>query len=239
MQPELINALLLAALAGLAMPLGAIVARSGLIWPNWSQEEFRHTVVAFGGGALLSAIAFVLVPGGAERLGPWLSLGLFFAGGIVFFCVDYWISRAAGGGAMLLAMLLDFIPESMALGALLAAGSAQGVLLAALIGLQNLPEGFSAFKELREKAGMSAGRIIRIFLMLAALGPLSAWFGVSVLQDMQALLGGIMLFASGGILYLIFEDIAPAMVLKNNKFPPLGAVAGFTLGFAGNLFVGG
>ena len=41
-----------------------------------------------------------------------------------------------------------------------------------------------------------------------------------------------------GILYLIFEDIAPQAALRNRHAPPLGAVAGFLLGLAGQLMTG-
>ena len=48
-----------------------------------------------------------------------------------------------------------------------------------------------------------------------------------------------MLFASGGILYLIFEDIAPQARLERRWSPPLGAVAGFVLGLVGHLLLTG
>ena len=50
-------------------------------------------------------------------------------------------------------------------------------------------------------------------------------------------IGGIMLFASGGILYLIFQDIAPQVPLKRSWAPSQGAVAGFALGLVGHLLV--
>jgi len=48
-----------------------------------------------------------------------------------------------------------------------------------------------------------------------------------------------MLFAAGGILYLIFQDIAPQSQMKHHWGPALGAVAGFCLGMLGRLLVGG
>jgi ZIP family zinc transporter len=54
---------------------------------------------------------------------------------------------------------------------------------------------------------------------------------------MPVILGGIMLFASGGILYLIFQDIAPQVPLKRSWAPSQGAVAGFALGLVGHLLV--
>ena len=44
-----------------------------------------------------------------------------------------------------------------------------------------------------------------------------------------------MLFASGGILYSVFQDIAPQVPLQRHWAPPLGAVAGFLLGMIGQL----
>jgi ZIP family zinc transporter len=42
-----------------------------------------------------------------------------------------------------------------------------------------------------------------------------------------------MLFASGAILYSIFQDIAPQVKLKKHYAPPMGAILGFVLGIIG------
>ncbi len=59
-------------------------------------------------------------------------------------------------------MLLYFVPEAVALGAALV----DGMLLAFLIAIQNLPEGFNA-----------KVKLLLAFMALALLGPLSAFFG--------------------------------------------------------------
>jgi ZIP family zinc transporter len=51
-------------------------------------------------------------------------------------------------------------------------------------------------------------------------------------------LAAIMLFAAGGILYLIFQDIAPQARLERHWGPPLGAVAGFLMGMLGHGLLG-
>ena len=58
------------------------------------------------------------------------------------------------------------------------------------------------------------------------------WFW---LADQDAILGAIMLFAAGGILYLTFQDIAPQSRLEHHWLPPLGAVLGFALALVGEL----
>ena len=66
------------------------------------------------------------------------------------------------------------------------------------------------------------------------LGPLAAWFGFTCLSAEPRVLASLMLFSAGGILYLIFEDIAPQAHLDRHWAPPLGAVGGFMLGLLGH-----
>ena len=66
--------LLLATLAGATIPIGAIIAQVERIQPRWLEAEFRHTMIAFGGGVLLAAVSLVLVPEGIRPLTwPWIA----------------------------------------------------------------------------------------------------------------------------------------------------------------------
>ena len=233
----LLTAILLAGLAGLSMPLGGLLAR----WEHISDARLRdgvlHAITAFGGGALLSAVALVLVPHGAEALSPLVALSLLAAGGLVFAWVDTTLNRIGGSGALLLAMVLDFLPEAMALGAMLVSQSSTAILLAVMIFLQNLPEGFAAFRDMWQR-DRSALQVLMVFVGLAALGPFCAIAGLVWLADMPDVLGGIMIFAAGGILDLLFQDVAPKAHADRASWPALGGVAGFALGLAGELMLG-
>jgi ZIP family zinc transporter len=235
---EIQTAALYGALAGMAIPLGAFTARIEHIRPSWLRNEFRHSVIAFGGGVLFAAVALVLVPRGTDHLPIWASLAAFGSGGVFFFLVDRLIERHGGAGSQLMAMMLDFIPESMALGAMFVTEKSVGILLALLIALQNYPEGFNAYRELKAAGDMKPAVILTAFCFLVPLGPLAAWFGLTYLASQPRLLGAITLFAAGGILYLIFEDIAPQAHLDRHWAPPLGAVGGFMLGLLGEALVG-
>jgi len=236
MQPH-VFAILLAGLAGLAMPLGGLLAWCEHIRNPMLRDEVLHTIAAFGGGALTSAVALVLVPEAAEALPPALAVLLFAAGGGVFYWVDTLLQRHDGSGALLLAMLLDYLPEAMALGAMLVADAATAKLLALMIFLQNLPEGFAAFREVWSGSS-PAWHVLLAFLGLAALGPACALAGLIWLSEARVVLGAIMIFAAGGILYLLFQDIAPKAHSNRSSAPALGAVAGFALGLAGELLIG-
>ncbi|EDY86505.1 ZIP zinc transporter family protein [gamma proteobacterium HTCC5015] len=224
-----------AGVAGLAMPLGGALANIGTAGARWMGAEVKHSVIAFGGGALLSAVALVLIPESVERVSVVVAAVCFVAGGMLFMGFDVYLNRRNTPASQLVAMLSDFIPESIALGAAFATGDQTAYLLAALIALQNLPEGFNAYCELREAAHFSGRKILGLFALLALLGPIAAVAGTLWLAQLPVVVAVIMLFASGGILYSVFQDIAPQARLERHYAPPMGAVLGFVLGLVGYL----
>ena len=230
-----VEILVLTLLAGMSMPLGAVIARIERIRPRWLEHEFRHSVIALGGGALLSAVALVLVPDGIEQLDVKAALFWFMLGGVVFMLIDVLLNLFKTTASQLVAMLADFVPESIALGASLALGGSNALLLALLIGLQNLPEGFNAFRELRHSSKLSPWRIITLFAAMALLGPMAGLAGYLWLSHLPSTVAAIMVFAAGGILYSVFQDIAPQVKLARHWGPPMGAVLGFALGIAGHM----
>lgn len=236
----LIQMLILTAAAGACILAGGVLARFENIRPRWLETEFRHSVIAFGGGVLMAAVALVLVPEGTAQLNSTAGSCLAFLGGGLGFCLlEITLHRYGGEKPQFSAMLLDYLPESLALGGLFAAGSPTAPLLALMIGLQNLPEGFNAYRELLAVADYRVSRTLWIMTVLILAGPLAGTIGWHVAASMPALVGAVMLFASGGILYLIFQDIAPQSRLERHWAPTLGAVLGFCFAMALEILVGG
>lgn len=227
----------LAWVAGLCIPLGGVVAH----WEDSRESHLKRSwlagITALGGGILLAAVSLVLVPHAMDALTLWPLLGLFVLGALGFMLVDRQLARSGGAKGQLLAMLMDFIPEAIALGALASASPSAAMLMALFIAAQNLPEGFNAYREL-EGAGLSARKGLGAFLWLSLLGPLAALAGHLWLADAPAVLGGLMAFSAGGILYLVFQDIAPQARVEHHWSPPLGASLGFMIGMLGDKLVG-
>jgi len=237
---EITKIILYTLCAGACIPIGGLLAYVEKIRPRWLENEFRHSVIAFGGGILLAAVALVLVPEGTKYVNhSVLSVILFLSGGIFLFIIERILGSRRREKPQFTAMLLDFIPESLALGGAFAIGAQSAPLLAIFIGLQNLPEGFNAFRELRSIPQSSAKHILGLMFLLVPIGPIVAVIGWVYFSDNIPLLGATMLFASGGILYLIFQDIAPQARMRRHWAPPLGAVFGFCLGMLGNNIVTG
>lgn len=193
---------------------------------------FIHSTMAFGGGIILSAIALVLVPQGMEEL-TVIPLSVSFASGaIIFSIIDRFLASKGGKAGTLLAMMMDFVPESTALGAIFAADPSSATLLAIFIGLQNLPEAFNSFRDL-VLSGFKVKTTLSIFFLLSFFGIIGALLGHFYLSESPKITAHLMIFASGGILYLIFQDIIPEIKLKNSFAISLGGTLGFLIGIIG------
>lgn len=219
--------------------VGGLLASVERIRPGWLETEVRHSVIAFGGGVLVAAVALVLVPEGSGYFSSslWPAL-IFVAGGVAFFALERYLGLRRRETPQFSAMLLDYMPESLALGGLFATGSSSAPLLAAMIGLQNVPEGFNAYRELLSTRNSSMGRTLLLMLALIPIGPLLGAIGWRYGPAHPGFLGGVMLFSAGGILYLIFQDIAPQSRLDRHWAPTLGAVLGFGVGMLGRFVMG-
>lgn len=235
---EIFTILTLTIAAGGCIPLGGLIASFEHIRPHWLQREFRHFLIALGGGILLGAVAVVLIPEGIARMERSLfSIPLFLFGGCLFFVIERALGLRRRESPQLTGMILDYLPEAIALGGMVAVNSPLAPLLALLIGLQNLPEGFNTYRELIAHGRDNRRRVLRVMGTMVIIGPVAGLAGYLFLSGYPAVLGGMMLFASGGIVYLIFQDIAPQARLKRHWGPPLGAVVGFSIAMFSEMLV--
>lgn len=223
--------ILFSGFAGITVFIGGLLA---LYFKHHIKEspikyEIIHTLMSFGAGIILSALALVLIPKGMEVLDLFPITISFFAGTIIFMFLDRYLTKKGGQTATLLAMMLDFIPEAIALGAIFAIEPDMAALLAVFIGLQNLPEAFNAFRDLVQ-SGYSAKKTLTIFFFLSFFGIIGALIGHFFLSDYPDLTAHLMIFASGGILYLLIQDIIPQSKLEKNYLTSLGASLGFLIG---------
>ena len=230
----MIDLILFSACAGITVFIGGIAAN---LFNHHMDEtpvkyEITHTLMAFGAGILLSAVALVLVPKSMESLDwPVLSIA-FSAGTILFMLLDRYLSKKGGQTATLVAMLTDFIPESIALGTLFAVDVSTAYLLSIFIGLQNLPEAFNSFRDLVQ-SGYSTSSVLIIFFFLSFFGVGGALIGHFFLSDFPEFTAVLMTFASGGILYLLVRDIIPESKDSNSYLASTGACLGFLIGIIG------
>ena len=214
------------ALSASSLVLGGFlgVARS---WPT----RAVGLVLAFGAGALISAVSFDLAEEGARIGGPGtVGLGL-AAGALTYFGLDHLLDARSGGGggALALGALLDGIPEQMVLGIGIAAGEGVGVGLLVAIFVSNLPEAIGGSADLRE-AGHGPGTIRRLWLTVAVVCTLATVAGFAIADgtsgDLQAAING---FAAGALLVMLVDSMVPEARSEAGPAAGLVTVLGFAL----------
>ena len=216
------------ALAASSLVIGALL---GLARP-WSPVVVG-AVLAFGAGALISAVSFDLVEEGAALGGP-AAIGAGLAvGAFTYFGLDRLVERKdSGGGALALGAFLDGIPEQMVLGIGLATGEGVSVGLLVAIFVSNLPEAIGSSSDMRA-AGRSAAAIRRLWLAVAAICTLATVGGYaladSVSDDFKAVVNG---FAAGALLVMLIDSMIPEATRKAGRAAGLVTVLGFAVAFS-------
>ncbi|UTJ05505.1 ZIP family metal transporter [Arcobacter roscoffensis] len=234
----LIEIILFSFIAGITVFLGGLISYffEKTITNRVVKRKIVHFLTAFVTGIMLSAVAFVLIPKGMEGLNIGSSVVIFLLGALTFYYLDSFIEKNSANIPQVLAMLLDFIPESIALGALFVYDHNVGVLLAIFIAFQNFPESFNSYIELRN-SHFSKYKSLVILFCLSFIGLIFSLLGYYLLKDTYEITSALMIFAAGGILYLIFQDIAPSIRIKNSRFLAMGVNLGFVIGMLSEALV--
>ena len=237
----MISALGWGTLAASSLLIGAALAFAR----SWSPGQVG-TVLAFGAGALISAVSFELVQEGAEAgslRSTAIGLGI---GAITYFLADGYIAKRFSGGpgrrgrkeaddsgtALALGAFLDGIPEQLVLGIGLAAGEGIGVGLLVAIFVSNLPEAIGSASAMRD-SGRGRGQILRLWAIVAAVCVLASvvGFGIadSVSGEMRAAING---FAAGALLVMLIDSMIPDARKDAGRTAGLVAVLGFAVAVA-------
>jgi zinc transporter, ZIP family len=229
------------ALAASSLVIGAGLS---LLW-RWSPRAVG-LVLAFGAGALISAVSFELAQEGLNIGGAgFTGLGL-GVGALTYFLLDGLIARhfstgrgrrgrpqgSSGGTALALGAFLDGIPEQAVLGISIAAGKGVGVALLIAIFVSNLPEAMGSADDMR-KADRSREAILRLWLTVAAICTLATVAGYAAADAVsggpQAAIDG---FAAGALLVMLIDSMIPDARADAGRTAGLVTVLGFALAAA-------
>ena len=228
------SALAWGALAASSLVIGALL---GLVRP-WPPRPLG-LVLAFGAGALISAVSFDLAEEGA-RLGDPGFLGLGLAiGAVTYFAINRILGRRGGGSgganagtALALGAFLDGIPEQLVLGIGIATGDGVSVGLLVAIFVSNLPEAIGSSTEMRA-AGSSASAIRRLWLLVALICVAATVVGYSIADSVSGNVNaGVNGFAAGALLVMLIDSMIPEAVRKGGDISGLVTVLGFALAAA-------
>ena len=213
------------ALAASSLVLGALLS----VVRRWP-ERLVGLVLAFGAGALISALSFELAEEGVE-VGGAGPVGVGFAlGALTYFALDGLIERGRSDPASALALgaFLDGIPEQLVLGLGLALGDGVSVALLAAIFVSNLPEAIGSATEMRAE-GRRNQTILRLWIAVAVVCTLASVVGFAIADAMSGELeGGFNGFAAGALLVMLADSMIPE-ARKAGRTAGLATALGFAV----------
>ena len=220
------SAVLWGTVAASSLVLGALLA----IVREWP-ERLVGLVLAFGAGALISAVSFELAEDGVE-IGGGLAVGIGLAvGALTYFLLD---SRLEGRGgsnpatALALGAFLDGVPEQLVLGLGIAVSGDVGVSLIVAIFVSNLPEAIGSASVMRA-SGRDSGKIMRLWVAVAVVCAVSTVIGYAVGDSVSGEFeGGVNGFAAGALLVMLTDSMIPE-ARKAGRVAGLATVFGFAV----------
>ena len=222
--------------AACSLLLGAFIALRFSL-----SNRVTGVIMGFGAGALISSIAYELVPESSLAGTGRSSAIAFAAGALTFFLADWAIDRSGGehrkrlegsqgdgsGAAIFLGTLLDGVPESLILGIGLATGGAISIAFLTAVFVSNLPEGIAGTRALLS-AGHTSRHVMGMWGALVAASAVAAAGGYAFVRSVPAADGRYArAFAAGAVLTMLADVMMPEAFEHGGKIVGLLATLGY------------
>ncbi len=233
-------------LGGAALVLGAAIA-----WLVPVPRTVVASVMAFGAGVLVSALAFELVLEAVEGGGLLATVVGFLGGALAYVGANALLARRGAqhrkrsgeqqageddqpgsGGAIAVGALLDGVPESVVLGASLLGGGGVSAAVVAAVVISNLPEGLSSAAGMK-RAGRSAGYVFGVWTGIAVASAVAAAVGYAALGGASPQASAVITaVAAGAILTMLADTMIPEAFERTHLLTGLITAVGFLVSFA-------
>ncbi|MCU0522847.1 MAG: ZIP family metal transporter [Anaerolineae bacterium] len=234
---DILNAVLLSLLAGLATGLGGLLVA---LFPKLDLRLY-DSLIGFAAGVMTAvatmglvhesltqgstAVALLGVAAGAAVLHAFDRLLPHEHEALGFTCVNPIAYRR---GVMLFsALTLHNLPEGLAVGTAYSAQPRLGLLLALALALHNIPEGVAIAAPFRA-CGMSRRRYLAWTFGSGLVEPVAALVGAVFIAFFREILPFSLAFAGGAMLYVVSDELIPESHSHGFEHE---ATFGFVLGF--------
>jgi ZIP family zinc transporter len=230
---------------------GALVVGASIAWVARVPQKLVASLMAFGAGVLISALAFDLVDEAASTGGLTATVVGFLVGAAVYVAANVALDQrgarhrkrsahqqpseqeqGGSGAAIAVGALLDGVPESIVLGLSLLSGDGVGVPVLAAIAISNLPEGLAAAAGMKN-AGRGARYVFGVWGGIAVISGLAGFIGVLALDSASPqTVAVITATAAGAILAMVADTMIPEAFERTHLYAGLIATVGFIVSFA-------
>jgi ZIP family zinc transporter len=229
---------------------GALVVGAAIAWLVAVPRRVVASIMAFGAGVLISALAFDLVDEAETTGGLTPTVIGFLLGAVVYVAANVALARRGArhrkrsgdeqpseneqhgsGAAIAIGALLDGVPESVVLGLSLLGGNGVGIAVLAAIFISNLPEGLSSAAGMKRN-GRSATYVFGVWVGIAVASGLAGLLGCLLLQGASAAtIAVITAVAAGAILAMIADTMIPEAFERTQLYTGLLTTVGFLVAF--------
>lgn len=200
-------------------------------------------IMGFGAGVLLSAVSFELVmeAAGLAKLTGMPGAG-FFAGAATFFFSDLLISKMGGASSegspgrsnaaalavpMILAIILDGIPESVSIGVGIQAGGSLSIAMLVAVFISNIPEAVASTTGMRA-GGWGIGKISLLWLVISLVCGVASLAGFAIFANLSdGWMAFVLCFAGGAILMMLANTMMPEAFESGGRLAGVFTVLGF------------
>jgi ZIP family zinc transporter len=230
---------------------GALIIGAAAAWFLPVPRRVVASIMAFGAGVLISALAFDLVDEAETSGGLTATVVGFLVGAVAYVLANVALARrgarhrkrsggqqpsereqAGSGSAIAIGALLDGIPESVVLGLSLLGGTGVGVPVLAAIFISNLPEGLSSAAGMK-RGGRSARYVFGVWTGVAVASGVAGALGCLLLQGASPhLIAAITALAAGAILTMVADTMIPEAYERTQLYTGLITTLGFLTAFA-------
>ena len=223
------------ALGGLAQS-SLLLAGLAVYWVRPSPKVIG-CLAGFGAGALISAVAFDLLPE-AEVLSSWQMPLWFLIGALVFVVADNIVEKKYGEGddagplGIVVGSVVDGVPESLIFGIQIAAGSPISAAFVAAVFISNLPQALAPSAALAE-SGWAKARMAGMWGLVVAACAVTAWLGYLGGSALGSTGGRAAALAAGGLLAMLTDSLMPYAFKKGGSQAGVWTVVGFAMSLAG------
>ena len=227
-----------------------LLATSSLILGGMIASRFSLSkrtlgiIMAFGAGTLISAVSYELIFEAIKiaRGSGFPGFGL-FAGAFTFYFFDRFIEKFGDGNPMdiepsrqsrliipmVLAIILDGIPESIVIGLGLFEGGKISMAMLVAVFISNLPEAIAGSTGMKA-GGWSRKKIILLWLVIALVCSTASVAGYGLFSfASDHWLAFIQAFAGGAILMMLANSMMPEAYEHGGKLAGVFTVLGFSV----------
>jgi ZIP family zinc transporter len=223
-----------AILLGMAAQSSLVISGLAVYWVRVPSKVIG-CLAGFGAGALVSAIAYDLIPEGQalnlDQLAVWLLIGA-----AVFVVSDRIIESRFGAESgsgpaplgIVVGSVVDGVPESAIFGIQLASGQGISVAFLAAVFVSNIPQALAPSADLAAQGWKRSRTLAMWSVVLLACG-VAAGLGYGAANAIGSTGDRAAAFAAGGLLAMLTNSLMPYAFEKGGALAGVFTVVGFAV----------